>query len=185
MMGDKVINKLIRDLYQNTKRSYMEGRPMIDTIDDFKQHFYLQVLEKPEMFNGKTDGDIKRILKGIIWNQLYSKNSTFYYQYRKPKTTECEILEKLTPHSNSFITYPEPDGPNLDDLKELLMMIDLPYLDRQFHILIFWMRYEEEMKTKEIAKIVGVEVKYIQRSLRQTRNYLKNNIENKWTRFKS
>lgn len=172
------LNSFMKEIYYTLRNAHIKDtNSMIDTYDDFKHHIYLQVLEKPERYFGKSDKDVLYMVYSIVHRQLYSVKSRFYYIYRKGRELsnrdeDINIVDEISDGDDIGIT--------IEDIKDSLLELDLPFYERQFHLIIFWMRYEDKMSAEEIAKYAGVGRKYILRSLKMVKAHLKNKLKEKW-----
>lgn len=177
LVNNSKLNGFMREIYFSLRNAHIKDtNSMIDTYEDFKHHIYLQVLEKPERYYGKTENDALYMIYSIVHRQLYSVKSRFYYTYRKGKDLfNRDELPNIIDNGDEYM-----ERISMDDIKDCLLDLDLPFYEKQFHLIIFWMRYEDKMSTEDISKHAGVGRKYILRSIRMVKEHLKNKLKEKW-----
>ena len=107
------------------------------------------------------------------------------FDINKPRVDELNAgfdrtLELSSVEVKESITNGMIYSTNMDDIKDCLLDLDLPFYEKQFHLIIFWMRYEDKMSAEDISKHAGVGRKYILRSIRMVKEHLKNKLKEKW-----
>ena len=147
--------------------------------DDFKQHFYVQMLEMKEdkVLNAYSNGYLDWLCIRVITNQYNSNTSSFYNLYRdynKPTTGYIQFEDV----NESDIVYVndnlEKQGEDLNKFKNIEKLLN----DRHFyHKQLWYMYYIEEMSYRDIEKQTGINFQSVRSSVLKTNEYIKNNFK--------
>lgn len=145
--------QLMHTIYHQFKYKYPSKRS-IDQYEDFKHHIYLEVLiwwdKKKDYYLdlpikiGSYQAD--KYVKGIIWKQINSSESSWYRRYTRP--SRYSNLEDISP------PFEVEHDDITDEIKQKFKQCisGEPFLEKQWLIAIFWFRYIEGRKIKDISE---------------------------------
>lgn len=145
--------------------------------DDFKQHFYIQMLEMKEdkiekaYFNGYLDW----LCIKVITNQYSSNFSTYHKIYRSTPTFNSldinDVVESKIPQEEDRLYLQLMDSDKFKKIEKLLN-------SRHFyHKQLWYMYYIEEMSYRDIENQTGINFQSVRNSVLKTNEYIKNNLK--------
>lgn len=171
-----------RLLYFNTKRRYTFGYydRVLDNYQDAKNHIYMVSLEwwEKNKDKGYNKKDLTNIITKIIWNQLYSKKSEWYRNFRRNLIIENRLFDNQRDNISFGDSKHTPF--DMDDVKKYLLYYyrDYSYVDRSWKLIIFTMRHIEGMLIKDISKELGIDKRTVRLHLSEVLGVLKNKFNN-------
>lgn len=162
VINSKVINDALVKVVNDPKH-----------FDDFKQHFYLQLLEMDEqkLFRAYLEGYLDILCTRIMWNQWRSKNSSFYFLYKNPKIVYEDDL------SNWTITDSETIDFDYSKAEVILNAKEEKWIDKQYHMTLFKLYYKNGHNYRQISELTGININSIAQSINKSIKYLKRKIK--------
>jgi hypothetical protein len=169
---DKLIDEAIRNVVSPNFQS------------DFKSHFILEVSKKEEVFLNAliSRGELPWFCLKIITNQWRSKTSSFWKEWRNsglPNSITIDYRDDMTRFDgeDSEAVW----SPQWKEVKiEIEILLEKQYEDfltNTYHGTLFRMYYFKRMKLKEIKAETGIDMMAISRSIKKTKQYLKEEIK--------
>jgi hypothetical protein len=141
-------------------------------IDDFKQHFYLQILEMDEekLSRAYLNGYLDWLCIRIMINQWRSTTSSFYFQYKDINIKYTDELRDIQPEEDDKIDF--------DYIKAENLLQDKPekWLDKQYHMTLFKLYYKNGHNYRQISEMTGININSIAQSITKSVKYLKKKI---------
>lgn len=142
-------------------------------IEDFKQHFYIQMLEMDEekLKRAYLDGWIDWLCIRVMLNQWRSKNSSFYTTY---KNTNFKYLE---------------EGQDFEDKKEVEIEFNYTmaevilnnrkekWIHKQYHMTLFKLYFKDGHNYKKINELTGVSIGSIAHSVNKSLDYIRKKVK--------
>ena len=184
----KKIYKILADLRSHFVKMTYGLTTDKNVIDEVIQEFYLYMLQmNPETLKGiyEKDGEKGLIRYGavVIRRSLQSKNSPYYYKYRKYYTRIDEISSTATYDltENGELTNPKnlyniPNEVNTfkyKKLEEIDKILDGVYwYDKE----LFKLYYYEDNTLDSLAKKTGISRNSLFTTIDNVRNYLKKKL---------
>lgn len=142
-------------------------------IIDFKQHFYLQMLEMDgnKLAKAYLNGYIDWLCIRVMLNQWRSKTSSFYYQYRDKSIKYDELIDDFKQIDDDKIDF------DYKKAEDILKGRNDKFLDRQYHEVLFRLYFEDGYNYREISEMTGININSVAQSINRSIKYIKNKIE--------
>lgn len=149
-------------------------------LDDFKQHFFIQILEMKEdkLLKSYLDGYLDKLCTKIIINQWRSKTSSFYYLFRKRKyylddkySDDLYDIEDKVESNDIFLNF------KYETFEKILNDRYTKFIDRQYHITLFRLYYKEIYNYRQISEMTNININTIAQSITKSVDYIKNKIK--------
>jgi hypothetical protein len=142
-------------------------------LEDFKQHFYLQMLEMDEnkIIRAYIDGYLDWLCIRVMLNQWRSKTSSFYYQYRDTNVSYQDDLKDVKDEKSSDIQF---------DYKQAECYIrdrNEKWLDKQYHLTLFKLYFDEGHNYRQISEMTGININSVAQSINKSLDYIKKKIK--------
>lgn len=147
--------------------------------DDFKQHFYTQILymKESKVIEAYSNGYLDWLCIKVISNQYNSITSSFYKlykDYRQPSIGSPSLDEI----DESNLTYVEDDVDSQIQTTVSFNTIEKLVNNRHYyHKQLWYMYYIEEMSYRDIEKQTGINFQSVRSSVLKTNEYIKNNFK--------
>ena len=144
-------------------------------FDDFKQHFYLQILQMNEekLIKAYLGGYLDWLCIKIILKQWRSKNSSFFYQYKKGNI-ENDVLD-LRDLKNEDVDIIDFD---YNKAEKILEEKQEKWIDKQYHMTLFKLYFKEGYNYAEISRMTKIHQNTISTSIERSVDYIKSKIDN-------
>ena len=179
-------NDIIEYIYKNI--SINEAiKNIVDKgwVDDFKSHFILQLMDidKIKLIEMYDRNELIWFSLRIITNQWRSNTSSFWKIYRnggnpsKTRTNAVEVNDDILESSEDEEELPDPKVIKIR-IKVLLSQQYEDFLTNQYHKTLFELYYFDSLNLRQISESTEIHINTISRSIRKTKNYLKDIILN-------
>ncbi len=178
----KTKNEIVVEIYSNERiNKNIEKNVPIRFRDDFKSHFYIQLLEMPEekLFKAYNEGYLINLCLRILMNHI-NKRSMFWKIYRNSGGW-TEIFVDNTNNQINQIPNEETYQEDYEDIEQILYDVELILKDMDpIDVYIFKKYYYEGFSYRDIEKLTNVSFSVIRNRIIPVLNIVKEKINNKW-----
>lgn len=142
-------------------------------LDDFKQHFYIQILEMSEekLSRAYLEGYLDWLCIRVMLNQWRSKTSSFYFLYRDNNIKYTDDLKDVKSEDDGTIDFDYTKAEGILNTK------DEKWIDKQYHMTLFKLYYKNGHNYRQISELTGININSIAQSINKSIKYLKKIIK--------
>ena len=162
MVGSSRINDSLNNIVTDKKH-----------LEDFKQHFYLQMLEMDQnkLISAYIDGYLDWLCIRVMLNQWRSKTSSFYYQYRDTNVSYQDDLKDVKDEKSTDIQF------DFKIAESILKDKNEKWLDKQYHMTLFRLYFDKGYNYREISQMTGININSVAQSINKSLDYIKKKIK--------
>lgn len=161
IVNSKQIDDSIRNIVKDEKY-----------IDDFRQHFFLQMMEMDDKKLQKAylEGYLDKLCGRVILNQWNSNSSSFYKNYKSNRII----------YSDNFIDSEDKETIKYFDYENAEKILNAKresFINKQYYMTLFKMYFHDGYNYRQISDITGINMNSIKYSITTSIKYIKRKLK--------